>query len=120
MALSKEENHIERFLCPVENELLAPTLLSVRRKTIGADPDDPTSVDEDEEDPLVANLEQDEAETEAETQRTIELSFRLKFSHRFASETPSAASETMEMSQTNQNVLRLLEDDEKVGAAARS
>jgi len=85
-----------------ENEVLAPKLLSVRRKTMGVDSEHPETVDEDEEDPLAANLEQDEAEVETETQQT-----------------PSTTSETMEMSQTNQNVLRLLEDDEKITLAFR-
>jgi hypothetical protein len=51
---------------------LAPTLLSVRKKTSSSDvPTDETSIggDDDEEDPMVSKLEQDEAETETETQR---------------------------------------------------
>ncbi len=51
---------------------MAPTLLSVRKKTSSSDvPTDETSIggDDDEEDPMVSKLEQDEAETETETQR---------------------------------------------------
>ncbi|CAF4901450.1 unnamed protein product, partial [Rotaria sp. Silwood1] len=88
-----------------EKKLLAPTLLSVRKKTLSTDmlPIEGLIVgDDDEEDPMVTNLEQDEVETEAETQQT-----------------PTTSNETVEMGQTNQNVLRLLEEDEKISLAFR-
>ena len=55
------------------NTLLAPTLLSVRKKTSSSDvistDETPVSADEEEEDPSVTNLEQDEVETETDTPR---------------------------------------------------
>jgi hypothetical protein len=53
----------------VEKEVLAPRLLSVRRKTLSNDvnTDETKMGDDDEEDPMVTHLEQDE--TEPETQR---------------------------------------------------
>ena len=51
---------------------MAPTLLSVRKKTLSIDASaEETSIggDDDEEDPMVSKLEQDEAETETETHR---------------------------------------------------
>lgn len=53
-------------------EVLAPTLLSVRKKAstdVTVTEEMTTADDEDEEDPMVTKLEQDEAETEVETQR---------------------------------------------------
>ncbi|CAF0758317.1 unnamed protein product [Rotaria sordida] len=88
-----------------EKGLLAPTLLSVRKKTLSNEKlptEEPIVGDDDEEDPMVANLELDEIETEAETQQT-----------------PTTPNETLEMAQTNQNVLRLLEEDEKISLAFR-
>lgn len=61
------------FLC-IEQELHAPTLLSVRKRTAStemAPSEEKTVGDDEEEDPIDANLEQDEAETEAETQRKL-------------------------------------------------
>lgn len=49
----------------IENQLRAPTLLSVRKKTSSSDvtPDEETTAGEDdEEDPTVSNLEADEVE----------------------------------------------------------
>ncbi|CAF3844508.1 unnamed protein product [Rotaria magnacalcarata] len=88
-----------------EKELLAPTLLSVRKKTLSNDmiPEETTIGEEDEEeeeDPINTNLEQDEAEAEAQ-------------------QSPAPANAIVEMTQTNQNVLRLLEDDEKISLAFR-
>ncbi|CAF4232817.1 unnamed protein product, partial [Rotaria sp. Silwood2] len=88
-----------------EKELLAPTLLSVRKRTLSNDmllTDESIIGDDDEEDPMAANLEPDEVETEAETQQA-----------------PTTSNETLEMGQTNQNVLRLLEEDEKISLAFR-
>ena len=107
----------------IENELLAPTLMSVRKKTLSDDltSRDNTTIedggtgddDEEEEDPMISNLEQDEAEIEAESQRK-EI-FNFKFDVNFCTlETPSTPMETVEMGQPSQNVLRLLEEDEKV------
>jgi hypothetical protein len=56
----------------IEKELLAPTLLSVRKKTLSSDliPTEQSIIEEDdEEDPMVTNLEQDETEIETEIQR---------------------------------------------------
>ena len=57
----------------VVKELLAPTFSSVRKKASTSDlapiEESSTGEDEEEEDPMVTKLEQDEAETEAETQR---------------------------------------------------
>ena len=65
---------------------------------------------------MVTNLEQDEIETEVETQRRQRDGLRLSILSHFVLqlEAPAASAETVEMGQTNQNVLRLLEDDEKV------
>jgi hypothetical protein len=69
------------FISTIEKELLAPTLLSVRKKTLSNDgipTEEIIAGDDEEEDPMVANLEQDEAETEAETQRKIKMSLYNK------------------------------------------
>ncbi|CAF1017714.1 unnamed protein product [Adineta ricciae] len=86
-------------------EVLAPTLLSVRKKAstdVTVTEEMMTADDEDEEDPMVTKLQQDEAEAEVETQQVAPTS-----------------NETLEMAQTNQNVLRLLEEDEKISLAFR-
>jgi hypothetical protein len=65
------ENKIKYFIS-IGKELLAPTLLSVRKKTLSNDiiPTEETTIGEDdEEDPMVTHLEQDETEIETETQR---------------------------------------------------
>jgi len=66
----------------IEKELLAPTLLSVRKKASNdiISPEGTTVGDDDEEDPMVTKLEQDEAETETETQRMkdIDTHFKIK------------------------------------------
>jgi hypothetical protein len=46
--------------------------------------------------------------------RDIHLIFQRFYVCFFQLETPATSAETLEMGQTNQNVLRLLEDDEKV------
>ena len=59
-------------------EVLAPTLLSVRKKAstdVTVTEEMMTADDEDEEDPMVTKLEQDEAETEAETQRKRSITY---------------------------------------------
>ena len=96
-------------------------MLSSVRKRISASEltpieESPAGEEEEEEDPMVTKLEQDEAETEAETQRKRDSPHSSKTSHPFVFqlETPTTSAETFEMAQTNQNVLRLLEDDEKV------
>jgi hypothetical protein len=61
------------FRGSIVKELLAPTFSLVRKKIATNDlatiEESPTGEDEDEEDPMVTRLEQDEAETESETQR---------------------------------------------------
>ena len=103
----------------IEKELLAATLMSVRKKTLS---DDLTSRDnatiedsgtDDDEDPVVSNLEQDEAETEAENQRKKIFNFEV-WCQFYLLETSSTLMETVEMGQSSQNVLRLLEEGEKV------
>lgn len=55
----------------IDQEVHAPTLLSMKKKVLSGDilpsGEEMTTADDDEEDPMVANLEQDEIE--AETQR---------------------------------------------------
>ncbi|CAF4114612.1 unnamed protein product, partial [Adineta steineri] len=94
----------ETWTNDAERGLLAPTLLSVRKKTLTdlSSNEETTGIDDDEEDPMVSKLQQDEAEIEGDTPQA-----------------PITASETVEVSQTNQNVLRLLEDDEKISLAFR-
>ncbi len=65
----------------IKKELLAPTLLSVRKKASNdiISPEGTTvGGDDDEEDPMVTKLEQDEAETETETQRMKDINTHLK------------------------------------------
>lgn len=67
------------FCVSIVKKLLAPTLSSVRKKTSSNDmsPIEETLIGEDDEDdPMVTNLEQDETETETETQRK-------RYSHNF-------------------------------------
>lgn len=70
-----------------------------------------TGGEDEEEDPTTANLEQDEMEPQRER---IEPSFVRDCIRHFNLESPIAPTETVEMGQPSQNVLRLLEDDEKV------
>ena len=106
------------FCIRIEKALLAPTLLSVRKKASSSDavPSEETTTGEDEEeeeeeDPTTVNLEQDEIEPQRES---IEPLFVRDSILHFNLESPIAPTETVEMGQPSQNVLRLLEDDEKV------
>jgi hypothetical protein len=100
----------------IEKELLAPTLLSVRKKTSSdfISTEETTIGEDDEEDPMVTHLEQDETEIETETQRKKTMNIYSKEFYFHQLETPPTSTEIVEMGQTNQNVLRLLEEDEKV------
>lgn len=61
-----------KFTLLIEKQVLAPTLLSVRKKASTNDIEQSEEMpigDDEPEDPIDTNLEQDEAEAEQETQR---------------------------------------------------
>ncbi|CAF3021227.1 unnamed protein product [Rotaria sp. Silwood2] len=92
---SKETN--ESFPSPTEQIVRDNAEIWTNDAELTVDDDD-----DEEEDPMVTNLEQDEVEAESETQQA-----------------PPTSTEPVEMGPTNQNILRLLEEDEKISAAFR-